>query len=87
MTDPSAIRDAIRDQALSLGFDAIGFAPAEAAPGARSGLADYLSRGYHGDMGWLAAKADIRPDPARLWPEARTVVVLDSFALNELASG
>ncbi len=78
MTDPSAIRDAIRDQALSLGFDAIGFAPAEAAPGARSGLADYLSRGYHGDMGWLAAKADIRPDPARLWPEARTVVVLGS---------
>ena len=50
----SAIRDAIRVQALAMGFDAVGFAEARLAEGARADLAEYIDRGYHGDMGWLA---------------------------------
>ncbi len=73
LSDPKA---AIRDQALALGFDAVGFAAPRLAEGARADLADYLARGYHGDMGWLADKAARRSDPAALWPEARSVVVL-----------
>jgi epoxyqueuosine reductase len=73
LSDPKA---AIRDQALALGFDAVGFAPPHLADGARRDLAAYLARGYHGDMGWLAAKAERRGDPAALWPEVRSVVVL-----------
>jgi epoxyqueuosine reductase len=71
--DPKA---AIRDRALDLGFDAVGFAAPRLAESARADLAEYLARGYHGDMGWLAAKAARRGDPAALWPEARSVVVL-----------
>jgi epoxyqueuosine reductase len=71
--DPKA---AIRDSALSLGFDAVGFAPAALSNQARQGLAGYLARGYHGDMGWLADKAARRADPQALWPDARSVVVL-----------
>jgi len=67
---------AIRDKALSLGFDAVGFAAPELSAAAKQGLAEYLARGYHGDMGWLAEKADRRADPRVLWPEARGVVVL-----------
>ena len=37
---------------------------------------EFLARGYHGDMGWLADTAARRGDPQTLWPEARTVVVL-----------
>src|SRR5262249_21644760 len=66
----------IKDKALSLGFDAIGFAKAALAPAAREGLAGFLAAGYHGDMGWLADKAERRGDPAALWPAARSVVVL-----------
>ncbi len=73
LTDPKA---AIRDQALALGFDAVGFAAPRLAEGARADLAAYLARGYHGDMGWLADKAERRGDPVVLWPEARSVVVL-----------
>jgi len=73
---PSEIRDAIRAEALALGFDAVGFAAATLAEEARSNLAEYLRRGYHGDMGWLAGKADRRGDPRVLWPEAKTIVVL-----------
>src|SRR5947209_15486841 len=72
----NAIREAIRTQALAIGFDAVGFAPAQLAEEARENLAEYLRRGYHGDMGWLAAKAARRGDPQVLWPEAKTIVVL-----------
>ena len=72
----AAITSAIREEALRLGFDAVGFAPARLAPEARSHLAEFLARGYHGDMGWLAARAEERADPQALWPEARSVVVL-----------
>jgi epoxyqueuosine reductase len=70
------MRDTIRNRALELGFDAIGFA--EASLGSRAGadLAEYLARGYHGDMGWLAAGAERRAAPNVLWPEARSVIVV-----------
>ncbi len=71
--DPKA---AIRGKALALGFDAIGFAAPRLAEGARTNLAEYLARGYHGDMGWLADRAARHGDPAVLWPEARSVVAL-----------
>ena len=72
----AAIREAIRGQALAMGFDAVGFAEAQLAAEARAGLAEYIDRGYHGDMGWLAHTAARRGDPQVLWPDARTVVVL-----------
>ncbi len=71
--DPKA---AIRDQALALGFDAVGFAPAALSEAARDGLAGFLAAGCHGDMGWLADTAARRGDPRILWPEARSVIVL-----------
>jgi len=67
---------AIRARAAELGFDAIGVARAEAPPGAGAGLADFLAAGLHGDMAWMAEKADRRSDPRVLWPEARSVVML-----------
>ena len=70
------IRDAIRAEALARGFDAVGFAEARLAERARADLREFLDRGYHGDMGWLARTAARRGDPQTLWPEARTIVVL-----------
>ncbi|MCX7354147.1 MAG: tRNA epoxyqueuosine(34) reductase QueG [Alphaproteobacteria bacterium] len=69
-------RRSIRDLALAQGFDAVGFARAESSAAAKQGLADYLTQGFHGDMGWLAANADRRADPRAMWPEARTAVVV-----------
>ncbi|MGH8721408.1 MAG: tRNA epoxyqueuosine(34) reductase QueG, partial [Burkholderiales bacterium] len=66
----------IRNRALALGFDAVGFARAALSAEARVNLAEYLARGYHGDMGWLAAKETRRGDPQALWPEARSAIVL-----------
>ena len=46
----------ITAQALSLGFDAVGFAPASLGPEARERLGQFIAAGQHGDMGWLAAR-------------------------------
>jgi len=77
-------RAAIRDRALALGFDAVGFTTPALSEAARRDLGEYLARGHHGDMGWLAGKADRRGDPKVLWPAARSVVVLGmNYAPNE----
>jgi epoxyqueuosine reductase len=70
-----AMKERIREQALALGFDAVGFARPE-APEAAARLQEFLGLGRHGDMAWLAAKAERRADPRTLWPEVRSVVLL-----------
>ncbi len=80
---PLELRDAIRDEALRLGFDAVGFAAATLKPEARAErlaqLTQFVELGFQGDMGWLGERTPERADPATLWPDARTVV---SLALN-----
>jgi epoxyqueuosine reductase len=73
---PSDLKAEIRRRALEIGFDAVGFARAEVAPAARAEFLEFLAQGRHGDMDWLAAKAERRGDPGALWPEARSVIVL-----------
>ncbi len=64
-------------EAEALGFDAVGIARVDdlgEAPGHR--LKAFLDTGAHGDMDWLAAHAERRSHPRRLWPEARTAIML-----------
>jgi epoxyqueuosine reductase len=84
MTDQQQLRAKIRDAALKLGFDAIGFASAQLGPEARHRLGDFIRAGYHGDMGWLAERSDQRSHPQALWPQARSVIALAmSYAPGE----
>lgn len=71
-----AAREAIRDLALRLAFDAVGFAPADAAAHAGEGLRHFLREGRHGDMGWMETRAAERAHPQALWPDAKSAVVL-----------
>ena len=60
---PVELRDAIRDEALRLGFDAVGFAPAGLAPEARrerlQRLSEFVEAGWQGDMGWLGERTEL----------------------------
>jgi epoxyqueuosine reductase len=80
---PAELRDRIRAEAMRLGFDAVGFAPAVLTADARQRrlrqLGTFLDSGWQGDMGWLGERTEERADPHRLWPQARTIV---SLALN-----
>jgi epoxyqueuosine reductase len=71
-----AARDTIRAQALSLGFDAVGFARAHLAEAVRERLAAFLAAGHHGSMGWMQERAAQRAHPRALWPEAVSVISL-----------
>ena len=57
------IKSAIRERALGLGFDSIGFAPAKLDPKVGQRLDAFLAQGCHGDMGWMPEKAARRRDP------------------------
>lgn len=44
-------------------------------------LQAFLNAGYHGHMGWLEDRLSWRGNPAALWPEARSVIMLaESYA-------
>lgn len=76
--DPTPAADRIRAEALRLGFDRVAFAaagPCRDAPHLRR----WLAEGRHGEMDWMERTADLRVDPERLLPGARTVVSLLTF--------
>jgi epoxyqueuosine reductase len=66
----------VRARALEEGFSACGFCAPDAIPRARDRLAAFVAKGHHGTMGWMEERMGWRGDPAALWPEARTVVML-----------
>ncbi len=73
---PPVLKQDIIDQALAEGFAAPGFCRPDAIPEAAARLAAYVAEGRHGQMGWMAERMGWRGDPAALWPEARTVIML-----------
>ena len=73
---PADLSGRIAGWAGALGFDAAGIAdPAALGPHAGR-LRAFLDAGWHGDMDWQERRVDQRGEPARLWPEVRSVVVL-----------
>ncbi len=68
-------------QALAEGFVACRVCRPDAVPEVKDRLAGFVEAGYHGQMGWMAERMDWRGNPAALWPEARSVIMLaESYA-------
>jgi epoxyqueuosine reductase len=77
--DPPAHGDPgsqISQQALRIGFDAVGICRAELAPDAGIHLAEFVAAGYHGDMGWLSVRTEQRSKPRSLWPAVKSAIVV-----------
>lgn len=70
------LTERIKEQALREGFDQVGVAPADELLEEGSHLQEWLSRGYHGEMGWMAREPEKRVDPRRVFPSARSVLVV-----------
>jgi len=66
---------ALREQAHNEGFDAIGVTKPEAGI-FKDYFFNWLAKGAHGDMEWLARTSERRADPHVLWREAKSVIVL-----------
>jgi len=74
--DSAALRDELKRRAREAGFDAVGITPADAIPHAAPRLREFLAKGHHGTMGWMADTAERRQSPRALWPQARSVIML-----------
>lgn len=67
------------DEANKLGFAACRVAGLRADGTAGARLSRFIAEGRHGDMDWLATTFERRCNPRKLWPEARSAIML---ALN-----
>jgi epoxyqueuosine reductase len=74
--DKTNLVNALKDRALAEGFAVCAIAPATLAPEAGARLKAWVADGCHGDMLWMEGRIDQRADPARLWPEVRSVIML-----------
>ena len=70
------LKQRLISQALTEGFDLARVCRPGDVPQVPERLAAFLDAGYHGQMSWLAERTHWRGDPAALWPEARSVIVL-----------
>ncbi|EYD73269.1 Iron-sulfur cluster-binding protein [Limimaricola hongkongensis DSM 17492] len=73
---PASLKDRLRETALAEGFAEMGICRPDAIPEAAGRLATYVEEGRHGQMGWMEERMHWRGDPAALWPEARSVIML-----------
>lgn len=68
------LTERVKRTALELGFQAAGISRVTSDRPESARLAEWLSRGYHGEMGWMAQTAAKRKNPALLLPGIRSIV-------------
>jgi len=66
----------LKAEAARLGFVACRLTGPDAIPEAPGRLAAWLADGRHGAMDWMEGRSAQRSDPATLWPEVRSVIML-----------
>lgn len=63
-------------KALEEGFSKARICRPDAVPEIAGRLEAFVAAGWHGQMGWMAERMEWRGAPDRLWPEARSVIML-----------
>src|SRR2546423_10121927 len=71
--------EAINQKPRELGFDKVGVVAAEILAEEAEYFSEWLRRGYHGEMTYMARDPQGRIDPRRIFPAAKSVVAV---ALN-----
>ena len=66
----------IRKKAFIEGFEKVGIVAAEVLDEPRSRLLTWLEHGFQGQMAWMSRDPEMRTDPRRLFPGARSVIVV-----------
>jgi epoxyqueuosine reductase len=92
LTAPNCIHE-LKSRAAELGFQSCRIANAETTPEISDHLTEYVRLGRHGDMDWIEKTLHRRSSPKRMWPDARSAIVLamsygpDDAPLARLADG
>ncbi len=75
--DPRELRERIRTHARALGFEQVGFAPAD-PPTHLDAYRKWLERGWHGEMAYMAREDAVRrrASPSEALPGCRSIIVV-----------
>jgi epoxyqueuosine reductase len=73
---PHELARLIKQRAAAAGFEKVGIVPAGALDRESDHLGEWLRRGYQGEMKWMARDPELRTDPRKLFPTARSVIVV-----------
>lgn len=76
MIDRQKLTDQIRQKAIELGFSGIAMAKAEFMDAEAKKLENWLNQNLHGEMSYMENHFDLRTDPTKLVPRAKTVISL-----------
>lgn len=79
-----ALKQAITEQAVLLGFDLVGFANADPFPTTQKVLEERIAAGLLSGLTWFSAeRASIAGDPRNLMPEVQTLISLGISYLSD----
>ena len=76
MQSAQDLKQQLIDVAHDMGFDLCRITRPDAIPQVPERLAAFLEQGFHGQMTWMAERTQWRGNPAALWPEARSIIML-----------
>ena len=81
-SEKTALTAKIRSEAMSIGFDLVGFTPADPLEGAEF-YARWVALGFAGEMSYLERNLDKRSAPERYLPGAKSVICVGLHYFHE----
>ncbi|WP_041527407.1 tRNA epoxyqueuosine(34) reductase QueG [Paracoccus aminophilus] len=75
-SEAEALKARLGAAALAEGFSDMGICRPDAVPALPERLDHFLKEERHGQMDWMAERSHWRANPAALWPEAKSVIML-----------
>ena len=73
----------LRNQAKKHGFSMAKITSPDSITEAKGRLADFLQKGFHGQMDWLEKRSNWRSSPKDLWPDVQSIIVVsDNYTPN-----
>ena len=72
----SELKGKLLEEAKAAGFAELRVSRPSAVPELPDRFREFLEAGRHGQMTWLEERVAWRADPAALWPEARSIIIL-----------
>ena len=79
--NPRELARLIKERAAAEGFEKVGIVPALPLDREYDRLGEWLRRGYQGEMKWMARDPEMRTDPRKLFPAARSMIETRSSTL------
>jgi epoxyqueuosine reductase len=74
--NPRELSRRIKEKTFIEGFEKVGIVSAEGLDEPHERLLTWLERGYQGQMAWMARDPEMRAEPRKLFPAARSVIVV-----------